>query len=193
MKHFFALICLVVFSCSALSENTAKAASTAVVNPTVVLHTSQGDITVELYADKAPITVSNFLDYARSGFYNGTIFHRVIKRFMIQGGGFTKEMVKKPTKDPIINESKNGLHNDRWTLAMARTNDPDSATAQFYINVSMNANLDSKNGNPGYAVFGMVIDGQHVVKAIEKSVTQIKNGYADVPVTPIIIESVDIK
>ncbi|MBL4827347.1 MAG: peptidylprolyl isomerase [Spongiibacteraceae bacterium] len=159
----------------------------------VVLHTNNGDITIELYPDKAPVSVANFLNYARSGFYNGTIFHRVIKRFMIQGGGFTQELVKKNTKAPIINESKNGLHNDRWSIAMARTNDPDSATAQFYINVAMNSQLDSRQGNPGYAVFGMVIDGQYAVKAIEKIATQAIGIHANVPVQAVIIQSVDIQ
>jgi cyclophilin family peptidyl-prolyl cis-trans isomerase len=197
MKSTLTIMCFAVLSSFILSGNAAsdtnKASTVAsTAKPQVVLHTSNGDITLELYPDKAPASVANFLDYARSGHYNGTIFHRVIKRFMIQGGGFTKEMAQKPTKSPVVNESNNGLHNDRWTIAMARTQDPDSATSQFYINVSMNSNLDPQRGNPGYTVFGMVIDGQHVVKAIEKVVTQRVGPHADVPVTPVIIERVDI-
>lgn len=190
MKKLIALVCLLGICHDALSNETPN---TQPKYPQAVIHTTLGDITVELYPDKAPVTVANFLDYASSGFYDGTIFHRVIQRFMIQGGGMTKDMVKKPTKAPIVNESKNGLHNDRWTLAMARTADPDSATSQFYINVSMNYRLDPQQGQPGYAVFGMVIDGKHVVKAIEKTATQTLGMYQNVPVEPIVITGVDIK
>jgi cyclophilin family peptidyl-prolyl cis-trans isomerase len=172
---------------------TAIAEPAANKNPIAVMHTNKGAITLELYADKAPLSVANFVDYAQSGFYNGTIFHRVIKRFMIQGGGFTQDMLAKETKDPIVNESRNGLHNDNWTIAMARTNDPDSATSQFFINTKMNTNLDAGLGNPGYAVFGMVIDGQHVVKAIEKTAVATVGMYQNVPVEPIIIERVEIQ
>lgn len=168
-------------------------AVSATQNPVVVIHTNKGDITLELYAEQAPVTVANFLEYAKSGFYNGTIFHRVIKRFMIQGGGFTEKLKKKSVNAPIVNESSNGLHNDRWTVAMARTLDPDSATSQFYINAKMNSQLDSARGKPGYTVFGIVIDGQYVVKAIEKTATQAVGRFEALPNEAIIIESVDIK
>lgn len=193
MKRVLVFICLTL-CCSGLAiSEQATSQAIAKAKPQVIMRTTEGDITLELYPDKAPVTVANFLDYAQSGFYNGTIFHRVIKRFMIQGGGFTKDMVQKKTKAPIVNESKNGLHNDRWTIAMARTPDPDSATSQFFINVSMNSNLDARYGKHGYAVFGKVIDGQHVVKAIEKAAVRPLAGHGHVPAKPIIIEKVDIK
>lgn len=158
----------------------------------VVLHTNKGDITIELYPEKAPVTVANFLEYVNSGFYNGTIFHRVMKRFMIQAGGYTEDLQLKQTRAPIINESGNGLHNDRYTVAMARKGDPDSATSQFFINTRINASLDAQRGQPGYAVFGMVTDGQHVVKSIEKSKTQVVGRLQNLPVKPIIIESIEV-
>jgi cyclophilin family peptidyl-prolyl cis-trans isomerase len=186
-QSFLAFIFFMVFA------NTVVAETAATKNTTAIIHTSKGAITLELYDDQAPITVANFIDYAQSGFYNDTIFHRVIKRFMIQAGGFTKEMQKKNTKAPIVNESGNGVHNDRWTIAMARTSDPDSATAQFFINTKMNSSLDAKGKNPGYAVFGIVTDGKHIVKAIEKSATMTLGQYGDVPVEAIFIEKVDIQ
>lgn len=162
-------------------------------NISVIISTSKGDITAELYPDKAPITVANFIEYANAGFYEGTIFHRVIKRFMIQGGGMLKDFTEKPTRDVIQNESKNGLHNDRWTLAMARTDDPNSAAAQFYINTKNNASLDPQGGKLGYTVFGKVLEGQYVVQAIEKTATHNANGFEDVPIDPITITAVTIK
>lgn len=191
IKYSLLLIITACFSITsqAATETTAKTDK----NPVVILHTSKGAITVELYAEQAPITVANFLAYAKSGFYNDTIFHRVIKRFMIQGGGFNKEMEEKNTNAPIINESGNGLHNDRWTIAMARTDDPDSASSQFFINTKMNASLDAGRGKAGYAVFGKVIEGQYVVQAIEKLPTMKFNQHGNVPVDPVIIESVEIK
>ncbi|MEE8058440.1 MAG: peptidylprolyl isomerase [Pseudomonadales bacterium] len=186
-KHFLSLIVLSIFSASASAEeNAAK-------YPIAIMHTTKGAITLELYADKAPVTVANFLDYAKSGFYNNTIFHRVIKRFMIQGGGFSKDMQKKTTNPPIVNEASNGIHNDRWTIAMARTNDPNSATSQFFINTKMNSALDKGRGNPGYTVFGAVIDGQHVVKAIEKTQVSSVGMHQHLPVEPIIIERITIE
>lgn len=161
-------------------------------NPVVTLHTSKGPITLELYPDKAPVTVANFLKYANAGFYNGTIFHRVIKRFMIQAGGFDQNMQEKPTAEPIINESGNGLYNDRYTIAMARTSDPNSATSQFFINTKMNGRLDGIGDQPGYAVFGLVTEGQYVVKAIEKVKTRRLGRYDDVPVEPVLIERVEV-
>lgn len=160
--------------------------------PRVTLHTDKGDIVIELYPDKAPVTVENFLQYARDGFYDGTIFHRVIRRFMIQGGGFTEDLEQKPTRDPIVNESSFDLRNERWTVAMARTSDPDSATSQFFINVGLNLSLDYKPREPGYAVFGKVIEGQNVVRDISNVKTHSVDGMDDVPVEPIHIVSVDI-
>ena len=165
-------------------------------NPTAVIHTSKGDIHLELFADQAPKSVENFLAYARSGFFDGTIFHRVISHFMIQGGGFTPDMEKKPTNDPIVNEAANGLSNKRGTIAMARTNDPHSATAQFFINVQDNMNLDytgEMNSRAwGYAVFGRVTEGMEVVDEIRFVQTARVGPYSDVPVEPVIIESVEV-
>lgn len=141
-------------------------------NPvTVLLQTSSGNITLELNQEKAPVTVKNFLEYVDSGFYNGTIFHRVIKDFMVQGGGFTKDYKKKKTNEAILNEASNGLSNKRGTIAMARTNNPDSATAQFFINHRDNTSLDKSSRSAGYAVFGRVTDGLHIVDQIAMSKT----------------------
>ena len=159
----------------------------------MTLHTSKGDITIELYSDKAPITVDNFLGYARSGFYDGTIFHRVIQRFAVQGGGFTADMVEKPNGEPIENESKSSkLRNERWTVAMARTEDPNSARSQFFINMRMNLDLDARMGRDGYAVFGKVVDGQNIVRDIAISDTHSLGDFDDVPVEPILINSVSV-
>ena len=187
------ILFLAIFLLTPVTGFTENASPSAAKPITAIIKTSKGDITLALDAEKAPITVANFVQYAKSGFYNGTIFHRVIKRFMIQGGGFTQTMKKKDTLEPIVNESGNGLYNDRWTIAMARTNDPDSATSQFFINVKVNNALNAKNGAPGYAVFGEVVDGQYVVKAIEKTKTTRIGPYGDVPIEPIIIQSVDIQ
>ncbi|MEJ2383417.1 MAG: peptidylprolyl isomerase [Xanthomonadales bacterium] len=157
------------------------------------MKTSMGDIRLELYPDKAPVTVQNFLDYANSGFYDGTIFHRVISHFMIQGGGFTPDMQKKPTREPIVNEGNNGLSNRRGSIAMARLPQPDSATAQFFINVQNNMNLDYKDErNPGYAVFGQVTEGLDVVDDIRFVKTTRAGPYSDVPAEPVIIEEVRV-
>jgi peptidyl-prolyl cis-trans isomerase A (cyclophilin A) len=162
-------------------------------NPVVIIKTSMGTIEAELFADKAPKSVENFLGYVKAGHYDGTIFHRVIAGFMIQGGGFDKSMNKKPTKAPIANEASNGLKNDTGTLAMARTSDPDSATAQFYINVNNNDSLNKTAGSAGYAVFGKVTSGLDVVKKIEASKTGTQDGMRDVPTTQVVIESVKLK
>jgi peptidyl-prolyl cis-trans isomerase A (cyclophilin A) len=162
---------------------------------TVKITTNQGDIVVQLEAAKAPKSVENFLQYAKAGHYNGTIFHRVIDGFMIQGGGFTPDMQQKPTRPPIPLESRNGLSNVRGTLAMARTNVPDSATAQFFINVKDNGFLDSArspDGN-GYAVFGKVTQGMDVVDKIRKVETSQRGPFGDVPVQPVIIKQVTIE
>jgi cyclophilin family peptidyl-prolyl cis-trans isomerase len=158
--------------------------------PVVVISTSEGDISVRLDAEKAPVTVENFLAYVDSGFYNGTIFHRVIPNFMIQGGGFLPDMTEKATRDPIVNESKNRLHNLRGTIAMARTNDPDSATSQFFINQRNNLRLDWSPGKMGYTVFGEVIEGMDVVDFIVSAPTGKVGPFSDVPVEPIVIREV---
>ncbi|MEN8174768.1 MAG: peptidylprolyl isomerase [Pseudomonadota bacterium] len=172
----------------------AVAATTTWAAPVrLLMETSQGDITLELDADKAPKTVENFLGYVDTGFYDGTIFHRVIKGFMIQGGGFTADMTKKPTNDPIPNEADNGLANSRGTIAMARTPDPDSATAQFFINHKDNASLNHTAKTPrgwGYAVFGQVVEGMSVVDSIAGAATGAKKGMRDVPLETVTIERV---
>ena len=165
-------------------------------NPTLILHTNHGAITIELFEDKAPKSVENFLQYARDGHYDGTLFHRVISNFMIQGGGFDTDFNQKPTREPITNEADNGLSNKRGTLAMARTNDPHSATSQFFINVTDNAFLDHKGKHSGqswgYAVFGQVTDGMDVVDAIREVATGSHGGHQNVPSEPVIIERAEI-
>ena len=156
----------------------------------VMLETSMGNIVIELNEQAAPVTVKNFLGYVEEGFYDGTIFHRVIPGFMIQGGGLTTEMEEKQTREAIINESNNGLKNERGTITMARKPHPDSATVQFFINHRDNAPLNYiENGNPGYAVFGKVIEGMDVVDAIASVQTTTRMGYSDVPVKPVVIKS----
>lgn len=156
-------------------------------NPIVVLRTNSGDITLELYADKSPITVANFLSYVDSGYYDNTIFHRVISNFMIQGGGYTPDLVEKPTLDPIVNESRNRVHNLRGTIAMARTSDPDSASSQFFINHRNNLRLDWAPGRDGYTVFGEVIDGMSTVDFIATVPTRPRGMFPNLPVDDIII------
>jgi cyclophilin family peptidyl-prolyl cis-trans isomerase len=160
------------------------------INPRVIIKTSEGDITLQLFADKAPVTVENFLAYIDSGFYNGTIFHRVIPNFMIQGGGFGPDMKQKETNDPIINESKNRLHNTRGTIAMARTSNPDSATSQFFINQRTNLQLDWAPGREGYTVFGEVTEGLQVLDFIATTPTGRAGGMGDVPVETIVIKEI---
>jgi cyclophilin family peptidyl-prolyl cis-trans isomerase len=159
----------------------------------VKLQTNMGDIVIELNEEAAPVTVKNFLTYVEEGFYNEMIFHRVIPNFMIQGGGFTEQMARKETHAPITNEAGNGLKNDRGAIAMARTNDTDSATAQFFINHRNNDPLNYvENQSPGYAVFGKVIEGMDVVDAIAQVMTTARMGMRDVPVEPVVIKSVEI-
>jgi cyclophilin family peptidyl-prolyl cis-trans isomerase len=161
----------------------------------VEMKTSEGKIQIELWADKAPITVKNFVSYVEEGFYDGTIFHRVIDNFMIQGGGFSTEMNQKKPHEPIKNEAGNGLKNDRGTIAMARTNVVDSATSQFFINVNDNAPLNHRDDTPpgfGYAVFGKVIQGMDVVDQIKKAPTKNLGGHQNVPVKPVVIESAKV-
>ena len=172
-----------------VSMSAARAESTE--NPRVLMETTDGDITIELFADKSPITVENFLRYVDDGHYDGTVFHRVISNFMIQGGGFDAELKEKPTRDPIVNESKNKLHNTRGTLAMARTSDPDSAAAQFSL-ITQQSAFGLAGGKDGYTVFGEVIDGMQVVDIISLTDTgsaqaQTTRGptiFQDVPVQP---------
>ena len=158
----------------------------ASIYPQVLLKTDKGDILVELYPKKAPVSVDNFIKHVNDFHYNGLIFHRVIKKFMIQTGGFTFDLTPRASDRPMIaNESDNGLKNKRGTLSMARTNDPDSARAQFFINHKYNRSLDYKDGRPGYAVFGKVISGLKIVDIIAEVETTNVKGYADVPVEPI--------
>ena len=161
----------------------------------VLMKTLLGDMTLELDADKAPATVANFVEYAQSGHYDGTIFHRVINNFMVQGGGFDTDMGQKDTNAPIQNEANNGLKNDHGTIAMARTMDPHSATAQFFINVSDNDFLNFSGENMqgwGYAVFGRVVEGEDVLDKIRVVPTGSQAGHQDVPTDPIVIETVTV-
>ena len=183
------IVVFVLFSLICLQLNSAYA------NPKVLMETSKGNITIELFENEAPRTVKNFLTYASEGFYNNLIFHRVIKDFMIQGGGMDSEMRQKDPKPPIKNEARRGLGNNRGTLAMARTNIIDSATAQFFINVKDNDFLNHKDKTArgfGYAVFGEVIKGMDVVDSIARVKTGNFNGFQDVPKTPIFIKNVSI-
>jgi len=182
-KLVFAVLCLAL----TMLGPTGFAQDTE--SPVVVIETSLGDITVQLHPDRAPISVENFLTYVKEGFYDGTIFHRVIRNFMIQGGGFTAQMQRKPTRPPIKNEAANGLLNKRGTLAMARTAEVDSATAQFFINTQDNKFLDHKVRDYGYAVFADVIDGMDVVDKIQN----VETGPNDVPVDPVIIKTIRMK
>ena len=164
-------------------------------NPMVEMRTSLGTMKIELYPDKAPKTAENFLQYVREGFYDGTVFHRVISGFMIQGGGFTPDMLEKETRAPIANEASNGLKNVRGSLAMARTGDPHSASSQFFINTVDNPFLDFTAETVqgyGYAVFGQVVEGLETLDAIKKVSTGSRDGYDDVPMDPVVIESVRI-
>lgn len=182
MQRLLVLFVTLLFSLTAFAAN-----------PQVEMKTSQGIIIIELYRDKAPQSVENFLRYAKEDFYKGTLFHRVIDGFMIQGGGFSSGMKEKPTREPIQNEAKNGVKNETGTIAMARTSDPHSATAQFFINLKNNTSLDYPNPDGwGYAVFGKVIRGLDVVQKIGKTTTGSSGFYQDVPTTPIVIESVKI-
>lgn len=180
--RFLAVSCL----CAALALPSLALAQQA--GPKVKLTTTKGDIVIELYPDKAPASVENFLKYVKDGYYDGTIFHRVISGFMIQGGGMNKAMEPKTGRPPIKNEADNGLKNDVYTVAMARTSDPHSATSQFYINVKDNASLNHSGKTPqgwGYAVFGKVVEGREVVDAIKAVPTTSKGPFGDVPVSAV--------
>ena len=167
----------------------AHAAPAPSADPIVELKTSLGTITLQLDAQHAPLSTANFLDYVNKKFYDGTIFHRVIPGFMVQGGGFTADMTEKPTAAPIHNESTNGLLNVVGTISMARTADPDSATSQFFLNLVDNGALDPSPGNPGYAVFGKIIGGMDVLSKIGQVPTTTKGEYENVPVDPVILIS----
>jgi cyclophilin family peptidyl-prolyl cis-trans isomerase len=189
------LILLMLLSCAPAQAAPAAQAPAALTpapgNPVVVISTSMGDITVELFKDRAPVSVANFLQYASEGFYPGTIFHRVVKNFVVQGGGYTPGMVEKATRPPIQNEATNGLKNTRGTIAMARTRVLRSATSQFYINVSDNTSLDHRGYAPddfGYAVFGRVLSGLEVADKIADVLTRQEN-----PIEPVFIKSVVVK
>jgi len=161
----------------------------------VKIKTNHGELSLELETEKAPITVANFLEYVQSGFFNNTIFHRVIDGFMVQGGGFEPGMNQKPTRATIKNEADNGLKNDIYTVAMARTSDPNSATAQFFINASNNDFLNYTSPTPqgwGYCVFGKVVEGQDVIDKIRKVRTGSKGGHQDVPLEDVVIESAEV-
>jgi peptidyl-prolyl cis-trans isomerase B (cyclophilin B) len=175
---------IVLFSGAAMAADKGKG------KPMVKLETSLGEITLELYPDKAPATVANFLQYVKDGFFNGTIFHRVIDGFMIQGGGFDAQMSQKPTRETIQNEADNGLANEAYTIAMARTQDPHSATAQFFINVANNSMLNHTAKTPqgwGYAVFGKVVKGNDVVDKIKAVPTATRGMHEKVPAEPVTI------
>ncbi len=189
MKQLLAFVAAAVLTCAAWAQEGSQA------NPQVVLETSKGAITIELYPGKAPKTVANFLAYVESGFFDGTVFHRVMPGFMIQGGGFTKDLQKKDTRAPIPNEADNGLRNDRGTLAMARTNDPHSATAQFFVNTVDNGSLNHVNtgGGWGYAVFGKVTAGMETVDAISAVRTTRRGGHGNVPVEPVVITKASVQ
>jgi peptidyl-prolyl cis-trans isomerase A (cyclophilin A) len=191
LKKILAVVALSLVLCGA----AVAAEEGAAQNPVVLMETSMGNVKIQLDPQKAPISVKNFLDYVKSDFYNGTIFHRVIPDFMIQGGGFTAEMHQKATKAPIKNEAGNGLKNNRGTVAMARTMVVDSATAQFFINVNNNDSLNHRDESMqgyGYAVFGKVIEGMDVVDKIDVVKTGMKKGMGDVPETPVVIKSIKL-
>ncbi len=185
--YFLAIVSALLTGCGAQAAEK---------NPVVVMETSQGTIKIELFADKAPVTVKNFLSYVDAKFYDSTIFHRVPRDrsnevFVIQGGGVEPDLTEKKTKEPIKNESSNGLSNERYTIAMARTDDPNSATSQFFINVKDNKFLDKQDErNVGYCVFGKVIEGMDVVDKIKVVKTENKGRYKEIPVENVIIKSV---
>ena len=196
MKKFIVAILLGVFVLACSQSNFAGDKKIIKANPKIIMETTEGKITIELWADKAPKTVENFLRYTKEKFYDGTIFHRVINNFMIQGGGFMADMQQKNTHEAIKNEASAELKNDRGTIAMARTQVIDSATSQFFINVKDNDFLNHRDKSPqgfGYAVFGKVVEGMDVVDRIKKVKTTIKGHYRDVPAKPVVIKTVRIQ
>lgn len=190
MRQLHALLFTAMIAASTLFSSAALAA-----NPQLTFETNRGDFIVELYPEKAPKTVANFMSYVNAGFYKDTIFHRVINRFMIQGGGFTTDMVEKQTQAPVVNEAGNGLVNDIGTLAMARTSDPNSATAQFFINLGNNQSLNYQGQDPeliGYCVFGRVLKGMDVVREIGATPTGNVGPFSDVPKSAVVIHRVKL-
>jgi len=196
LNNLLALTALTfLFAYSVSANQQSDSTNTENINTMVTLSTSLGDITIELNAEKAPHSVKNFLEYVNAGFYDGTIFHRVIPGFMVQGGGFTDDMNQKDTNAPVPNEADNGLTNDKYTIAMARTPDPHSATSQFFINSSDNAFLNFKSATPdgyGYTVFGKVVKGEDIVDAIEQVRTGQVGPHGDVPLEPVVINSAKV-
>lgn len=189
MKQFLTALSALLLCCTMQSSYSSTQGKSAMVK----LHTNKGVITLQLDAEKAPVTVKNFLDYVNSGFYTNTIFHRVIGNFMIQGGGFEPGMNQKKVNAPIKNEAANGLKNDNYTIAMARTGDPHSATAQFFINVKDNGFLNYPGQDGwGYCVFGKVVEGKEVVDAIRQVKTGNKSGHQDVPLEDVIITKAEV-
>jgi cyclophilin family peptidyl-prolyl cis-trans isomerase len=189
-------ICFLLFGLLLQAPAASAPVQPAPGNPIVLVETSMGAITIELFKDQAPVSVANFLQYANEGFYPGTIWHRVVPGYVIQGGGFTADLAEKPTRAPIQNEATNGLSNRRGTVGMARTRTLRSATSQFYINLANNPSLDHKGFSPdvfGYAVFGRVIDGMDVVDRIAAVRTGVKDGMEDVPLEPVLIKGVTVK
>jgi len=198
MKAIAKLLCLLTLAATAcfVAFSSGEAMEKKAENPVVVMETGMGAITIELLRDRAPKTVANFLEYVQTGFYKDTIFHRVIKGFMIQGGGLSAAMAPKPTRPPIENEAANWEKNVRGAVAMARTSEVHSATAQFFINTVNNAFLDHRSATPegfGYCVFGRVIAGMEVVDKIESSPTGNKGMFRDVPIEPVLIKDVRLK
>ncbi|MDR3639724.1 MAG: peptidylprolyl isomerase [Humidesulfovibrio sp.] len=195
MQRFFRLILATALVFALAAPGLAQSAAPAPGKVLVKLETTKGDIVLELNKAKAPVTVTNFLNYVKAGHYDGTIFHRVINGFMVQGGGFDVNMREKPTGKPIKNEADNGLKNELYTVAMARTSDPQSASAQFFINVKNNHSLDHWGKSDmgwGYAVFGVVVDGKRVVDEIKGVSTGSKGPFDDVPLQPVIIKKASI-
>jgi peptidyl-prolyl cis-trans isomerase A (cyclophilin A) len=193
---FVAVLTLILLQTASKPQQTPAPLSPASGNPVAVISTNMGDITVELFKDRAPVSVANFLQYANEGFYSGTIFHRVERGFVIQGGGYTVDLVEKRTRPPILNEATNGLRNARGTLAMARRRELRSATSQFYINVGNNIELDHRSLVPddyGYAVFGRVLEGMEVVDKIASVPTGRRGGHDSVPLQPAVITAVKLK
>lgn len=191
MRDLLSIAVLILVALGLMTSSFGPSFAAEGDNPVVCLTTTYGDIVIELYPDKAPETVDNFMTYVDAKFYNGLVFHRVIANFMIQGGGFTESMSRKEGNAPIKNEADNGLSNEIGTVAMARTGEPHSASSQFFINVKDNKMLDFKEKSPrgwGYCVFGKVIGGMDVVEQIKNVKTTSRDGYEDVPVEPVVIK-----
>jgi cyclophilin family peptidyl-prolyl cis-trans isomerase len=192
-RTFLAALAALTMGGAFAAENDAATPAAPPAGPRVVLKTNMGNIVLELYPDKAPKTVGNFLRYVKEGFYKGTIFHRVIPDFMIQGGGYDKQLGGKPVHAPIQSEAKNGLKNETYTIAMAREENPHSATSQFFINVNDNYPLDYPYGDGwGYCVFGKVVEGMDVVDKIKLVATTSKSVFENLPIKPVIVESASI-